>query len=114
MSLSDELRELEGLRQRGVLSEEEFARAKQRVLDGAPASSAPAKEAVKRLHRSRHDRWLGGVCGGFSELTDTPAWLWRLGLTLLAVCGGTGVLAYLLLWFFVPDDEPYAPRAASS
>lgn len=102
MSLADELSRLDELRQRGVLSDEEFARAKARLLDGPAA--APAVDAVNRLRRSRADRWLGGVCGGLARATGVESWIWRLVTFGLAFFGGTGVLLYLLLWIFVPED----------
>ena len=101
MSLADELARLEELRQRGVLSDDEFARAKARILDGA--AGAPALAAVGRLRRSRGDRWIGGVCGGLAAATGVEAWIWRLVALGLAFFGGTGVLLYLLLWLLVPE-----------
>lgn len=111
MSMSDELNRLEDLRVRGVLSDEEFARAKARVLDGLPARTpvpagapAPALDAVNGFRRSRTDRWLGGVCGGLAQVTGLEAWVWRLLVTLLVLFGGVGVLLYVLLWVFVPSE----------
>lgn len=110
MSLSDELQRLGELHQRGVLSDDEFARAKARVLNGTAstvsASGVPA--AINSLRRSRDDRWLGGVCGGIARLTGVESWIWRILAAVLVLCGGAGVLLYLLLWIFVPDDA--APR----
>jgi phage shock protein C len=100
MSLSEELARLETLRAAGTLSEEEFRRAKARVIDGP----GPAPQ-LNRLRRSNVDRWLGGVCGGLAQLTGVDTWIWRLLLTLLALFGGTGILIYILLWIFVPADE---------
>ncbi len=112
MSESDELGKLGDLHQRGVLTDDEFARAKARILNGSVAAGAraPAAEALQALRRSRDDRWLGGVCGGIARVTGAPAWLWRLLFTLLFVCGGTGALLYVLMWIFVPMDAP-APTA---
>jgi hypothetical protein len=42
MSIADELRKLEDLHRTGALTEEEFARAKAAVLQGAPAAPGPA------------------------------------------------------------------------
>ena len=113
MSDSDELAKLGELHQRGVLNDEEFARAKQRVLEGA-CSRGPAGRALHALHRSRDDRWLGGVCGGIAKVSGAPSWVWRLLFTLLLVCGGTGLLLYMLLWIFVPEEPApqYEPRAS--
>lgn len=108
MSLSEELHRLDELRLRGVLSDEEFARAKARLLEGplpgATPSGVPALDAMNGFRRSRGDRWLGGVCGGLGRVTGLDAWVWRLLATLLVVFGGVGLLLYLLLWIFVPSE----------
>ncbi len=101
MSLADELSKLDELRSRGVLTEAEFARAKERALGGA---HVPAADAVNQLRRSRGDRWIAGVCGGVAVITGVESWIWRLVLTALALFGGTGVLLYILLWIFVPEE----------
>ena len=102
MSLVDELARLEEMRARGTLSEEEFQRAKARLIGAASDSASPAASAVNRLRRSRTDKWLGGVCAGLGAVTGVEAWIWRLGFALLLLFGGTGLLVYLLLWIFVP------------
>jgi phage shock protein C len=111
MSMSEELAKLAELHQRGALSDEEFARAKTRVLNGSAGqpAQAPVVHAVNSLRRSRDDRWLGGVCGGIAALTGLAAWVWRVLFVLLAVCGGTGLVLYLLLWIFVPQEEAAVP-----
>ncbi len=101
MSLTDDLARLEAMRAAGTLSEQEFQRAKERVLGGGPA---PGVGDINRLRRSRDDRWIGGVCGGIARLTGVDSWIWRLLITLLALFGGTGLLIYLLLWIFVPSE----------
>ena len=104
MPLSDELEKLDGLRQRGVLSDDEFARAKARLLEAPPGHIASGLLAVNGLRRSRTDRWLGGVCGGMGRATGVDAWAWRLGFTVLALWGGSGLLIYVLMWLFVPRE----------
>ena len=99
MGIAEELSRLEALRAAGTLNDDEFRRAKERVLQG----EAPAPP-FNKLRRSRADRWIGGVCGGIAVLTGVDTWIWRLLLTLLAIFGGTGVLLYLLLWIFVPSE----------
>ena len=100
MSVADELAKLEQLRAGGVLSDEEFQRAKARALD-TPAA-APVVDALDKLRRSGGDKWLGGVCGGIGRATGIESWVWRLLFALLFMFGGTGLIAYLLLWIFVP------------
>ena len=111
MSLSEELGRLGALHERGVLSDEEFARAKARVLGGASEATAPALRAINALRRSRDDRWLGGVCGGIARTSGVDSWIWRLMFALLALCAGTGVLIYLLMWILVPADPLMPGRA---
>jgi phage shock protein PspC (stress-responsive transcriptional regulator) len=106
MSLAEELNKLDELRSRGVLSEPEFQRAKQRLLDGPPPplGQAPAVSAINSFRRSPTDKWIGGVCGGLAKLTGIDSWAWRLILTVLFLFGGAGGLLYILLWIFVPAE----------
>jgi len=105
MSLADELSKLAELRAKGGLTEEEFVRAKERVLSTEqPRSSDSVASTVNAFRRRRTDRWLGGVCGGLARLTGAEAWMWRLLFTVLFICGGVGLLAYMLLWIFVPSE----------
>ncbi|WAC74666.1 PspC domain-containing protein [Roseateles sp. SL47] len=110
MSASEELQRLADLHQRGVLSDEEFAQAKSRVLGSiggaaSAAAPAPAVSSLNAFHRSRDDRWLGGVCGGIARMSGLAAWFWRIVFVLLVGCAGGGFLLYLLLWIFVPLEE---------
>ena len=102
MSLVDELARLEEMRARGSLSEDEFQRAKARLI--GEAGVAPSAVAINRLRRSRSDKWLGGVCAGIAEVSGIEAWIWRLMFALLFMFGGTGLVVYLLLWIFVPIE----------
>lgn len=108
MLLSEELNKLQELHQRGVLSDDEFARAKARLLDGAkPQEDAVPSEALASLNalrRSRADRWIAGVCGGIAAATGMEPWLARLVFAVLLLFGGAGALIYLLLWLFVPSE----------
>jgi phage shock protein PspC (stress-responsive transcriptional regulator) len=57
--------------------------------------------------RSFDNRIFGGVCGGLQALTRLNAWLWRcLWLILVLVTGGLAGLAYLILWWLVPQRSP--------
>lgn len=107
MTLAEELTTLEQLRQRGSLSDAEFAQAKARLLQ-PPAAPLSGMEALNGLRRSASDRWVGGVCGGLAGFTGMDAWLWRLLFGLLLLVGGTGLFVYALLWIFVPlESEVY-------
>ena len=107
MSIADELSKLDELRQRGTLSDAEFARAKERLLGTAtppPPVPPPVLDAVNRLRRSTGDRWIGGVCGGLARATGLESWVWRLIFAVLILFGGAGIFIYLLLWIFVPAE----------
>jgi len=108
MALNQDLEHLDELRRRGVLSDEEFARAKERLLgSAAPSAGSPAVPvlaAINALRRSRGERWIAGVCGGLARATGADAWVWRLLFALLFLCGGAGLLIYGLLWIFVPVE----------
>ena len=107
MSISEELEKLQSLRDRGVISEQEFMQAKARVLDNASAA-APidgTRSFLQQLARSRSDRFIGGVCGGLGRHTDLPSWAWRVMFSLTLLYFGAGLLIYLLLWLFLPLES---------
>ena len=109
MALSDEITKLQALHERGALTDDEFSRAKARLLDENAAPAAAPKPpsavaAINSLRRSVDDRWIAGVCGGIAAATGVDAWVWRLLFALLLLCGGAGLVLYLLLWIFVPAE----------
>jgi phage shock protein C len=107
MSLHDDFARLDDLQRRGALTAAEVARAKARLQgEPLPSAAAPFVEAANSLRRSREERWLAGVCGGLEEATGLEAWIWRLMFVLVAFCGGAGVLIYVLMWIFVPEQAP--------
>lgn len=103
--LADQLDRLAALHRDGQLSDEEYQRAKARVLDGQDSAAPAAPPAVQRpLRRSRTDRWLGGVCAGLARAMGLESWMLRLLFVGLVLLGGFGVLAYVLLWIFMPSE----------
>ena len=105
MTLGDELSKLAELHSSGSLTEEEFRRAKERLLQSEQTRpSDPVVSAVNSFRRSRNDRWFGGVCGGIARSTGMAAWVWRLIFAVLFIFAGAGLLLYLLLWLFVPSE----------
>jgi len=105
MSVSEELKRLHELHQAGALSDEEFARAKEKLLQQGAQPGGDFAAEVGKLRRSNTDRWLGGVCGGIAKLTGIESWIWRLIFVLVATCAGFGGLIYILMWIFVPTDD---------
>jgi phage shock protein PspC (stress-responsive transcriptional regulator) len=128
MSIADELERLHALHECGALSTQEYERAKAHVLGaeagsdtaagtgtaadtgdaigtGEAAGSRGDADFFRRLARSRHDRFLGGVCGGLGRHTDLPSWAWRLIFCLVTIYFGAGILFYVLLWVFLPLEN---------
>lgn len=115
MNISEEIKRLHELHLAGALSDAEFAQAKAKLLSNinldksdSPSASGPSNDLMQefnRLRRSRNDRWLGGVCGGLGRASGMEAWIWRLVFVLFTLTFGFGVVIYLLLWIFVPDEE---------
>jgi phage shock protein PspC (stress-responsive transcriptional regulator) len=105
MTLAQDLENLEQLRNRGALSEAEFAQAKAQLLQPPAATPLAKASSLNGLRRSSSDRWLGGVCGGLAGFTGLDTWLWRLALTLLMILGGTGFFVYVLMWILVPLES---------
>jgi len=105
VTLTDELSRLAELRASGALTEEEFMRAKEHLLNAEQTRSKdPIASAVNNFRRSRSDRWFGGVCGGIARSTGMETWVWRLLFAALFICAGAGLLLYALLWIFVPSE----------
>jgi phage shock protein PspC (stress-responsive transcriptional regulator) len=71
----------------------------------------PERPGPRRLTRSRTDRVIAGVCGGFAAYSGIDANIVRLMMVLLAVLGGTG-LPYLIAWVIIPVGD--AAQAAGN
>jgi phage shock protein C len=102
MSLADELEKLSSLHARGVITAEEFQQLKTRMLNSELGTSGATADGP--LRRSRTDRWIGGVCGGLARMLGLEPWIVRLAFTLLILFWGTGLVLYILLWIFVPNE----------
>ena len=63
-----------------------------------------ADDAVK-MRRRRSGRAVAGVAGGIADHLEMKVLWARLAFVVLAALGGAGVLAYGLLWVFVPQNK---------
>lgn len=59
-------------------------------------------EPGKKLFLSATDRKIGGVCGGIAEYLGVDSTLVRVVWIILALIGGSGILAYLIAWLLMP------------
>jgi len=115
MGIANDLERLAELHRSGAISDAEFASAKARALGETPQAARNAVlQWLHALRRSRDDSWLGGVCGGLAPATGLPSWLCRLIFALLMLCGGTGLVIYLLMWILVPRDDGVVDYGAGS
>lgn len=58
----------------------------------------------KRLYRSRTDKKICGVCAGVANYFGIDPTIVRLIWGVLALAYGTGVLAYLVAAFVLPEE----------
>jgi phage shock protein C len=58
---------------------------------------------MKKLTRSRSDRVLAGVCGGFGEYFALDPTVVRILWIFFTLFGGAGVLAYVLAIIIIPE-----------
>ncbi len=73
-------------------------------------------DGIERLMRVRRGAVLGGVAAGVAAHLGVPVVWVRAAFALLGVLGGAGLVAYALLWIFVPQrpasDWPIQPTSA--
>lgn len=58
--------------------------------------------SVKRLHRSKTNRMLGGIAGGIAEYFELDPTLVRVIWLIMIPVAGLGPLFYLLCWVIIP------------
>ncbi len=58
----------------------------------------------RRLRRRQTDRVIGGVAGGLADYLNVDPLLVRAVFAGLMLFGATGIVTYLLAWFFIPLD----------
>ncbi|WP_197320709.1 ATP-binding protein [Saccharomonospora sp. NB11] len=79
-----------------------------------PASAADG-DMPPKMYRRRGGRALAGVAGGLADHLGVKVLWVRATFAVLAAFGGMGLLAYALLWMFVPQqpgDEKNPPVSA--
>ncbi len=59
--------------------------------------------ATKKLYKSRKNKMICGVCGGIGEYFRIDPTIIRLIWAVLALCFGSGVVAYIIAALIIPD-----------
>lgn len=58
----------------------------------------------RRFYRSKKDRIITGVCGGLAQYFNIDPVFVRVAFILLTFANGFGVLLYLILLIFIPEE----------
>ena len=58
----------------------------------------------KRLYKSNTDKKIDGVCAGIAEYFDIDPTLVRLGCAVVTLCGGAGILLYIIAAIIIPRN----------
>ena len=78
----------------------------QLVEIGGSMSEIPTPDysgGSKRLHRSRNDRMIMGVCGGIAEHFNINSLIIRILMVLLAF-SLVGILVYIIIGLILPEE----------
>ena len=61
---------------------------------------------MKKLYRSKKNKVLAGVCGGFGDYMNLDPVLVRVIFVLLVLVTGffPGLLAYIIAWLIIPEQ----------
>ena len=59
----------------------------------------------KTLYRSFNNRKIAGVAGGLAEHFNIDPVIIRILFVLTALCGGGGLLIYIILWIVIPESS---------
>jgi phage shock protein C len=65
----------------------------------------PAPAAKRTLFRPKHGRVLGGVCAGLADYLGWSRGLVRVLSVASVLIPGPQVLAYIVLWILMPDED---------
>ena len=62
----------------------------------------------KKLTKSRTNKVISGVAGGLGEYANVDPLVFRILFVVLAVGGGFGLIAYLVLLIMMPEDYSFS------
>ena len=62
---------------------------------------------TKKLVRSRKGRMVAGICAGAADYFGVDVTLVRV--IVAVITGGAGVLAYLVAWVIIPEEDEKTP-----
>ena len=74
------------------------------VLKGSKFNKAFYIDALAMLFEILSKVRKEGLMSIMARLTGMESWVWRMAFALLFLFWGAGLLLYILLWIFVPDE----------
>lgn len=76
---------------------------------GAPVNNSrvhySTSPSVRKLMRDPRHKTLGGVCSGLAAYFEIDPSLFKLIFALLFIFGGSGLVAYIVLWIVIPKAK---------
>lgn len=81
---------------------------------GHEVGTIPVYEPPARLLLDKRNKKIAGVCAGLARYWRMDVTIIRVIWLVLAICAGTGLLAYLIAWIAIPSDEGQYAEAAST
>lgn len=77
------------------------------------STAQPEARGPRRFVRTRRGRLIGGVCSGLGSYFDVDPILFRIAFVGLALLGGLGLVVYLVVLLFVPEEGASRPPISS-
>jgi phage shock protein C len=80
-------------------------------------SLPPPRTPERVLRRSRDDQVIAGVAGGLGRYLGVDPVVVRIAFVVLALFGGSGIVAYIVGWLVIPEEragDPHEPDGTGS
>ena len=61
----------------------------------------------KKLYRTKNDKKLAGVCGGFANYIGMDPTIVRVAWAIISCFAGIGIVAYIVCALVVPEEPDY-------
>lgn len=89
--------------QMGSVKDFETSEESEEAVD--PLAHIPPYDGIKKLYRDTDQAMVAGVCIGLAHYLNIEAKWIRLAALISVFIGGSGVLAYLIMWIVIPKAE---------
>ena len=83
---------------------EDYAEAEESYNENSSYNSRTRNKSSKKLFRDGDDKFLGGVCSGIAHYFNVDV-IWIRIAFIVLVASGFSPLAYVILWFLLPEAK---------